>query len=445
MNTRLSIRAVLGVALLATAPGHAKAAVPATSCAAHASAVLDALVRGDDVAAGKDFAPSLAAQLDAATLAKVWSTLQAQAGRYVSHDAAQGAYIRDQPVTVTPVHFAKVPLGMVVQCDGSSRITTLRFAPQEQLALAIQKSAPVPVRAHVEADGVRVQPMAVVSPLGPLKGVLTLPPGKGPFPAVVMVAGSGAHDFDETVGPNKPFRDLAEGLARAGVASLRYDKRPYDYSDWGTKGGYNVDAEVTDDAVTAAHALSALKAIDPRRVYVLGHSLGAMMAPRIGQRDPQLAGLILLAAPARSLLDVLIQQFHEQDPPKVATRKIEALRHEQKLLAQATPGQPPRGTFFGQPQSYWQSLNDYHQVALARSLGMPMLFLQGDADFQVSPTLDFAVWKRDMAGTPTATFDLYPGLGHLFMPAAQTGSDYSKPSHVDPRVIRDIAAWIGRR
>lgn len=437
---------VLVIAALAAglAPVSHAAAMPAGACAANATASLEALARGDYAAAGVHFGPRLADEIDAARLKQVWAQIQGAAGAYQKHEAARQAPGNASAVAV-PIVFAKAPLTLVAHCDGRDAIVSYRFVPASAVEQTLDSQPAQVVTAHVEADGVRVQPMAVASPSGPLKGVLTLPAGKGPFPAVVMVAGSGAHDFDETVGPNKPFRDIAEGLARAGVASLRYDKRPYDYSDWSEKSGYTVDSEVTDDAVTAARALAGLAAVDPHRVYVLGHSLGAVMAPRIGQRDPQLAGLILMAAPTRTVLDVLAQQFHDQEPQKVARREIEAIRDEQKLLAHARPGQPPRGTFMHQPQSYWLSLNDYHQVDVARSLAMPMLFLQGDADFQVSPTLDFASWKRDMAGKPDASFHLYPGLGHLFMPADQTGGDYSKPSHVDPRVIHDIAAWIRQR
>jgi pimeloyl-ACP methyl ester carboxylesterase len=443
MKLRSFAVAVLAAGLVSMPHAHA-ADAPADACAANVTASLEALARGDYVAAGAHFGARIAGKVDANRLRQAWTQIQGAAGAYQKHEAARQAPGNASAVAV-PIAFAKAPLALVAHCDEHGAIVGYQFVPASAAARLLNSQPAQAVTAHVEADGVRVQPMAVASPSGPLKGVLTLPAGKGPFPAVVMVAGSGAHDFDETVGPNKPFRDIAEGLAKMGVASLRYDKRPYDYSDWGDKSGYTIDAEVTDDAVTAARALAGQKAIDPHRIYVLGHSLGAMMAPRIGQRDPQLAGLVLMAAPARTLLDVLAQQFRDQEPRKVARRNIEAIRNEQKLLAHARPGQPPQGTFMHQPQSYWLSLNDYHQVDVARSLAMPMLFLQGDADFQVSPTLDFASWKRDMAGKPEAAFHLYPGLSHLFMPADQTGDDYSKPSHVDPRVIRDIAAWIGQR
>lgn len=331
-------------------------------------------------------------------------------------------------------------LGFVAACDAQDKISSYRFVPAEALSAKA-------VQAHVEAGGVRVSPLDVPTPAGPLHGALTLPEGAGPFPAIVLVAGSGAHDMDETIGPNKPFRDIAEGLARAGIASLRYDKRTFDHPE----GGANlvIDAEVTDDAVAAARLLARQKGIDATRVFVLGHSLGAMMAPRIGQRDPQLAGLVLMAAPARPLLDVSAEQVRElgargQAMPAQVAAGEQAIVAEQKLLAGADPRRSPAGSFGGVPQGYWLSLRDYHQVEVAKDLRMPMLLLQGGSDFQVSPTLDFGRWQQDLAGRPHTAFHLYPGLSHLFMPAGRAGTlaDYKAPAHVDAKVIDDIASWV---
>jgi alpha-beta hydrolase superfamily lysophospholipase len=254
--------------------------------------------------------------------------------------------------------------------------------------------------------------------------------------------------MDETIGPNKPFRDIAEGLARAGIASLRYDKRTFDHPEGAS--GMVIDAEVTDDVVAAAHLLAQQKAVDPQRVFVLGHSLGAMMAPRIGQRDPQLAGLVLMAAPARGIFDVLEQQTREQlarkgAAPTVIAQAVQAYAKERQLLAAIGPGQSaPQGDFSGAPQGYWLSWLRVDAVADAKATALPMLILQGGSDFQVSPTLDFARWQQQLAGRPHTTFHLYPGLSHLFMPAGKTGTvaDYKTPEHVDAQVIGDIAVWV---
>lgn len=452
MRLRLITHAALAAGMLLATPfAHAATGAPAEVCAARSATLLDALVHADYAAAGRDFGPELAGKLDAGKLKQAWAALQGQAGAYVSSTPAQKLYVNDQPVFVTRLDLAKAPLDMVIICDAQDRIVALHFAPPTKVAVMTQKTAAHGVQAHVEADGVRVSPLDVPTPVGPLRGALTLPAGRGPFPAVVLVAGSGAHDMDETVGPNKPFRDIADGLARAGIASLRYDKRTYDYPKaWSGKSAPAIDAEVTDDAVAAAHLLARQNAVDPRQVFVLGHSLGAMMAPRIGERDPQLAGLVLMAAPARRIFDVMEQQAREQSAkagqsPVAIAQAVQAYAAEQKLLAAVGPGQPaPQGEFGGAPQSYWLSWSRVDPVAVAKKLSMPMLILQGGSDFQISPTQDFARWKQQLADRPHTAFQLYPGLSHLFMPAGKSGTlaDYTAPAHVDTQVVGDIATWI---
>ena len=126
----------------------------------------------------------------------------------------------------------------------------------------------------------------------------------------MLVHGSGPNDRDETLGPNKPFRDLAWGLADRGIAVLRYDKRT---SVYGGKMAGNknltVREETIDDALLAVKLLRGRPDIDPKRIFILGHSLGGMVAPRIGADDPSLAGLIILAGATRPLPDVAREQL----------------------------------------------------------------------------------------------------------------------------------------
>lgn len=420
-------------------------------CLTRSAASVDALAKGEYAAAGAHFSPAVASKLDASKLKQVWTGLQASAGDYRTLAATAPRMLQGKSMLVTPITFAKTQLGLLTACDEQGRINAYRFAPASMINLLESSKPAQPVKAHVEADGVRVQPMNVTSPAGPLTGALTLPAGKGPFPAVVLVSGSGANDFDETIGPNKPFRDIALGLARAGIASLRYNKRTHDYpKHWGDKGGHVIDAEVTDDAVTAVHALSKVEQVDPQRVFVLGHSLGAMMAPRIGGRDPQVAGLVLMAAPARRIFEVLKQQTREQTAKaggsQAAVQKaVQSIEKERQLLAALAPQQAaPKGDFSGVPQAYWLSWSRVDPLAEAKALSMPMLILQGGSDFQVSPTLDFARWKQMLGDQSRTAFHLYPGLSHLFMPAGKTGTvaDYQAEARVDTHVIGDIAAWI---
>lgn len=172
------------------------------------------------------------------------------------------------------------------------------------------------------------------------------------------------------------------------------------------------------------------------------------MAPRVGQRDDSLAGLILLAAPTRPLLDVQAQQAREVgkrqglSDEQIANR-LHAIEAGRQWLAGRDASNPVTGSFGGVPQSYELSLHDYDVVAAAISLGMPMLILQGGSDFQVSPQQDFERWQRTLAGRSRVTFRRYEGLNHLFMPAGGSGTpaDYQAPGHVDATVVRDISNW----
>ena len=430
--------ALLATALLA-APTTFAADARTQACVVHSTALLDALVRGDYAHAGKDFNTQITAALDADKLKQVWAQVQAQAGTYQKHAAPTLQTMAGQRMVVTRTSFANMPLNVLVACDTDGRINIFRLMPTAQSRAA-----------QAEASGPGERAVEVKSPLGPLPGTLTMPKGAGPFPAVVLVGGSGPHDRDETIGPNKPFRDLAHGLAAAGIASLRYDKRTLVYgAKLAADTHFTVDQEVTDDALSALNALARQPHINRRRLFVIGHSLGAMLAPRIGQRDPRLAGLVLMAAPARPLLAVSAQQLRELGAGKGATAtqiaaQEKAIVDERALLDKADPAQPPTGSFGNAPQSYWLSLHQYDQVAVAKGLSMPMLFLQGGADFQVSPTMDFAGWKHALGDKAPVSFHLYPGLSHLFMPAGKTGSiaDYNVPAHVDAAVVDDIAAWI---
>jgi dienelactone hydrolase len=425
------------------------------ACVALSNASLNALARNDYKSAGKDFAPAFASQSPPSKVEQAWQSLQAAVGDYQSHGVARVQTVRGQAVVVTPIKFAHASWDALFTCDSHSQITTAQLLPASQLDDAIdavRRAAAVKsqVKPRTEANGVRVEPLSVPSPYGPLRGALTLPASGGSFPAVVLVGGSGPNDLDESVGGSKPFQDIADGLAAAGIASLRYDKRQTDYpAKMSTNAHLTVDEEETDDALTAAHLLANQQGVDKHRIFVLGHSEGGMLAPRIGQRDPGLAGIIMLAAPARKLLAVIREQVRDQGQRLgIPVNQIQAsekqLVAEEQLLDSASPKLPPQGSFSGAPQSWWLSLHDYNQVAVAKSLRLPILILQGGSDFQVSPKRDFDAWKKALAGKPNVTFHLYPGLSHLFTPAGKTltTADYKKPAKVDPNVILDMVSWI---
>jgi uncharacterized protein len=145
-----------------------------------------------------------------------------------------------------------------------------------------------------------------------LPGTLTLPEDSSHCPCVILVHGSGPNDRDETIGPNKPFRDLAWGLASKGVAVLRYDKRTFKYAKEFTAQDIDeitVKEEVIDDAQEAVHLMHNTKFIDPKNIFVLGHSLGATVMPRIAI-DQDLSGVVMMAGITRSIEETILDQLN---------------------------------------------------------------------------------------------------------------------------------------
>lgn len=260
--------------------------------------------------------------------------------------------------------------------------------------------------------------LVVVTDQYRLPARITTPAGPGPWPAVVLVHGSGPHDMDETIGPNKVFLDIAEGLAKRGVAAVRYVKRTKQYAG-SLSQSLTLKEETIEDAVSAVKLLRATPRIDSKRIYIVGHSLGAYAAPRIAAADPSVAGLVLLAGNTRPI-DVLIDE----------QVKYLGGTPEQAAAIKASIG-----------EAYRKDLDAQPPVPLAATLKQPMLILQGERDYQVTME-DFAGWRK-LAG-PRVTLKSYPKLNHLFQEGEgkSTRAEYAQRTPFSDEAIADIAKWI---
>jgi len=288
----------------------------------------------------------------------------------------------------------------------------------------------------------------------PLPGMLTLPKDVQKPPVIILIQGSGSSDMNEAIGiaPNRPFEDIAHGLAEEGIATLRYNKRTYQYP---ADGGDTIEYEMLNDAAAAIELLVNEKRVDGNRIYLLGHSLGGMMAPKIADDNPEIKGFVSMAGSLRTLQDIIL----DQNKAALATEATLAEEQKNALLAQVeveiektkTLNDDGTGYIMGVPTSYWESLNAIDGLAIVERLNIPMLILQGSADFQVSQEKDYTLWQDTLAGRTNVIFKLYDDLSHLFMPnqipinGALDISVYNAPNHVDPQVIKDIASWIDKQ
>lgn len=286
-----------------------------------------------------------------------------------------------------------------------------------------------------------------------MRGTLTLPAAAGPFPAVVLVSGSGPNDQDETDGPNKPLRDIALGLAARGIASLRYDKRTHDYPA-SVDASFTPIQEYVPDALAAITLLQHKPGIDPHRVFVLGHSQGGTYAPLIAARAPSVAGVILLAASTARSADNMLRQVrylatlpgsigasNQQAIPGI--RRLVAVADNVQILEDLQRANPAKPIAFGEGPAYFLAELHYHEIATARRIRQPLLILQGDRDYQVPPA-QFHAWLNGLAGRTGVTSEQFPQADHLFLDGTgkPTPAEYQRPGHVDPKVIAAIATWI---
>jgi dienelactone hydrolase len=282
-----------------------------------------------------------------------------------------------------------------------------------------------------------------------LPGTLSMPVGKAPFPAVVLVHGSGPNDRDESYLASKPFRDLAWGLASQGVAVLRYDKRTKVHPAQTVKlKRFTVKDETIDDAVAAVALMRATPGVDAKRVFVLGHSLGGMLAPRVGAADPRVRGLVIMAGLTHTLEDTLVRQYEyllsldgklDDDEKKL----IEQTKRDRDRVKQLTAADLDSTEMLQHaPASYWLDLRGYDPVALAGKLKMPLLVLQGERDYNVTME-DFRDWQK-LSGAKGVAFKSYAKLDHHFEEGEGKArdADYAVPRNIPKYVIDDIAAFI---
>ncbi len=279
-----------------------------------------------------------------------------------------------------------------------------------------------------------------------LGGTLTLPNGLGPFPAVVLVPGSGYADRDSTGLAAKAFRDLAWGLASQGVAVVRYDKRTLTHAlAFARQPEFTLDDELVDDALAAVALLRQIPRIDPARVFVLGTSLGGMTAPRIAQRDPAIAGLILYSAPAEPVREWQLRyvQRYIRDFSRVATTSAERRWFDLiQAYAAALAGSEGAPPYIKVRPGYPLERAGYRPEVAAQEIPTPFLILHGALDQALTREAK-AGWARSLRGREDVVFRLYANHDHgLFDWRDQSGPDIRPTVHVSVEVVDDIASWI---
>jgi len=304
-----------------------------------------------------------------------------------------------------------------------------------------------------------------------LAGTLTLPKGPGPFAAVVLIAGSGPNDRDESIANHKPFLVLSDYLTRKGIAVLRYDKRGVGKSTGSADQATTVD--LASDAESAIAYLKSRKDISARRIGLIGHSEGAMIAPSIAVRSQDIPWMVLLAAPATKGDDTLLNQseliaragglsdaqvatslaldkdaydlVRQETDPAVLTEKLTALVKESGLDSALPPAALELQVRM-MTSPWFRFFLDYDPLPDLRSVKCPVLALYGEKDLQVPPKFNLPLLQKafDDGGNTHADVRQLPELNHLFQHSF-TGSpaEYAAIEETfSPQALQIIADWL---
>lgn len=345
----------------------------------------------------------------------------------------------------------------------------LKFQRSDELLELVRPQNPVKPYPYREEQVTFANPQSQVS----LAGTLTLPPGPGPFPAAILISGSGPQDRDETVAGHRPFLVLADHLTRKGIAVLRYDKRGIG------KSTGNFDQATTEDfAGDAAAALAYLKSqkeIDARKIGLIGHSEGGIIAPMIASRSPDVAWMVLLAAPGLKGEDVMLLQSElilkaagldddrvanarnfnrqsydlarkEKDPQALEAKLTDLIDSTGMSTTLPPTTLKPQARMMTSP--WFRFFLDYDPVPALEKTHCPVLALNGDKDLQMAPKENLAQIQKALQQGGNKDFQTkeLPGLNHLFQHAL-TGSptEYGGIEETfAPEALNTISDWILR-
>lgn len=386
----------------------------------------------------------MANKFNVSMLESMWQSIPKYMGEFKSYSTITSEKKDSLDIVSVRCEFEKTKMDLQFSYNKSKKIVGMFFVPPKNKGAYVYPEYSQPSKFYESK-------IALKTGTYTMPGVLCVPNNTKNPPVVILLAGSGPNDKDETIGANKVLKDLAVGLSSNGIATYRYDKRSLVYGKEIMQNGkdFDLQQEVIEDAISAVNLIKKNPDFKESKIYVIGHSLGAMCAPLIASKSKSVSGIVLLAGNARPLEDVVLEQYNyifgldsidieEKKEILEYTNKMKIVK-DPKLLKTAKAEDLPLNA----NSKYWQSLTEYNQLKVAKKVKQPILVIQGERDYQVTMT-DFNLWKQTLSGNPKNQFISYPNLNHLLMKGEgkSTPSEYEKQGNVDEKIITDITNWI---
>lgn len=406
---------------------------------------LNKMIRGQFDSCQVYFDQSVRDKINANMMRSMWERVPSFVGEFKSYGNIRTEKSDSLDIVLMMCTFEKTKLDLKLSFNSAQKIVGIFFVPPKSNAV-------YNVPEYYKPEKLYETKIPLLTGEYKMPGALCVPNNIENPPVVIFLAGSGPNDKDETIGPNKLLKDLALGLATNGIASYRYDKRTLAE---GAKLQNSMDKvglneEVFEDALSAVKLLRANALTKNSKIFIVGHSLGAMCAPMIAKRSKDVSGIVLMAGPSRPFEDVVFDQIKylaqldsvldDEDKKQIAEYESQCKTvKDPKLLKKAESKNLP----LGMTSFYWQSVKDYDMVKTAKGVKQPILILQGERDYQVT-LKDFDIWKKELGEKPKNKFITYPKLNHLFMKGEGicTPAEYQKSGNAEEQVIKDIVSWI---
>lgn len=276
-----------------------------------------------------------------------------------------------------------------------------------------------------------------------LDGILTMPKNVKNPPVVILVQDSGQADLNETTGTvhNKPFQDIAWGLAEKGIATIRYNQRFYQYPQLYSKTS-TIQDEVLNDVGSAVQYAKSSPLINAKKIIILGSGLGGMLTPKMAQDNKDVEEIVIMAGSPRKLEDIIVDRTKKAGVTDEQAVKLEEQAEQIKNLTSQDDTD-----ILGENSHYWYSVNQIDTPGIAKQLTIPILILQGSDDIEIDADTDYDQWKSLLGSQKNVTFHLYDGLNHLFMQSngKTDATEYDLAGHVDDSVIADIAKFTNAK
>ncbi len=381
-------------------------------------------------------------QIDARDYETMWANFIDNYDTLVSVGETSTTFKDSLWLTETKINFVKKSFLLRLSIDKQHRIAGIFFAnPKVKYTppAYINTLAFVEYKMKVPVKGINSD------------GVLTIPKGNKKFPLVILVGGSGPTDMDGTVGPNKPYKDLAWALAAQGIAVYRFDKRTANKENLrsGELKSFTMEQEYLLDVKHIFTALAKDARIDERAIFIAGHSQGGFMIPYFKKHLPRVKGFIGLAAPYRTIAEIIPDQLmfmRSLQPDSAARMQYDALIA--KAMYTKTHVYDDKAVkdslFTGLTPVFVRHMDINKPEYLANLLvKVPVLFIQGKRDYQVVPA-ELVLWQNKLKDACCVKYVMFDKLNHLLMEGEgqSSPSEYNTPSNVPEYVSTEIVNWI---